>query len=71
MIGFLRTRVRKQPIIVLYFESETVLKYYNLEACVCLMFFFHNRRKQTDTLIPCCRMTYIKSGFLRELYFRE
>ena len=30
MIGCLRTRVRKQPIIVLYFESETVLKFYNL-----------------------------------------
>ena len=26
MIGCLRTRVRKQPIIALYFESETVLK---------------------------------------------
>ena len=24
--------VRKQPIIALYFESETVLKLYNLEA---------------------------------------
>ena len=32
MIGCLRTRVRKQPIIELYFESETVLKFYNLEA---------------------------------------
>ena len=32
MIGCLGTRVRKQPIIVLYFESETVLKFYNLEA---------------------------------------
>ena len=32
MIGCLRTRVRKQPIIALYFESETVLKLYNLEA---------------------------------------
>ena len=32
MIGCLRTRVRKQAIIVLYFESETVLKFYNLEA---------------------------------------
>ena len=32
MIGCLRTRVRKQPIIALYFESETVLKFYNLEA---------------------------------------
>ena len=28
----LRTRVRKQPIIALYFESENVLKFYNLEA---------------------------------------
>ena len=34
MIGCLRTRVRKQPIIALYLESETVLKFYNLEACV-------------------------------------
>ena len=32
MIGCLRTRVRKQPIIALYFESKTVLKFYNLEA---------------------------------------
>ena len=32
MIGCLRTRVRKQPIIELYFESEPVLKFYNLEA---------------------------------------
>ena len=26
------TRVRKQPIIALYFEFVTVLKFYNLEA---------------------------------------
>ena len=32
MIGCLRTRVRKQPIIALYFESEYELKLYNLEA---------------------------------------
>ena len=32
MIGCLRTRVRKQPIIELYFESETVLKFFNPEA---------------------------------------
>ena len=32
MIGCLRTRVRKQPIIALYFESETVLRFFNLEA---------------------------------------
>ena len=33
MIGCLRTRVRKQPIIALYFEFENELKFYNLEAC--------------------------------------
>ena len=32
MIGCLRTRVCKQPIIALYFESENELKLYNLEA---------------------------------------
>ena len=32
MIGCLRTRVRKQPFIALYFESENELKLYNLEA---------------------------------------
>ena len=32
MIGCLRTRVHKQPIIVLYFEIETVLKVYKLGA---------------------------------------
>ena len=32
MIGCMRTRVRKQPIIALYFEFETVPKFYNLEA---------------------------------------
>ena len=32
MIGCLRTRVRKQPIIALYFESENELKFYILEA---------------------------------------
>ena len=28
----MRTRVRKQPIIALYFESETTLKFYNLKT---------------------------------------
>ena len=32
MIGCLRTHVRKQPIIALYFETENELKFYNLEA---------------------------------------
>ena len=32
MIGCLRTRVRKQPIIALNFEFENEHKFYNLEA---------------------------------------
>ena len=32
MIGCFRTRVRKHPIIALYFELENELKFYNLEA---------------------------------------
>ena len=32
MIGCLWTRVRKQPIIALYFEFENELKFYNLGA---------------------------------------
>ena len=39
MIGCLRTLVRKQPIIALYFESELVLKFYNLEAWSCKLPF--------------------------------
>ena len=34
MIGCLRTRVRKQPIIALYFEFENRLKFYYLEATI-------------------------------------
>ena len=32
MIGCLQTHVRKQSIIALYFEFETILKLYNLVA---------------------------------------
>ena len=39
MIGCLRTRVRKQPIIELYFEFY--FKFYNLEAR-CTLPLFHN-----------------------------
>ena len=34
MIGCLRTRVRRQPIFWLYFDFETILKFYNLAACL-------------------------------------
>ena len=55
MIGCLRTCVRKQPIIALYFEIEPVLKFYNLEAR-CVFFakgtlkgtvFFHLEKDNT------------------------
>ena len=32
MMGCLRTPVRKQPIIALYFESENEVQFYNLKA---------------------------------------
>ena len=38
MIGCLQTRVRKQPIIALYFESENELKFYKLEAWLYSLF---------------------------------
>ena len=41
MIGCLRTPVRKQPIIELYFEFENELKFYNLKAR-CTLPLFHN-----------------------------
>ena len=34
MICYLRTCVCKQPIISLYFEFETELRFYNLRACL-------------------------------------
>ena len=40
MIGCLRTRVRKQPVIALCFESENELKFYNLEAW-CIHFRYY------------------------------
>ena len=43
MIGCLQTHVLKQPIIALYFESETVLKFYNLQART---FFDHHAFKR-------------------------
>ena len=42
MVGYMRTRVSKHPIIARYFEFENELKFYNLEAWswaykICLM----------------------------------
>ena len=56
MIGCLGTRVRKQPIIALYFESENELKFYNRMArpnvlFVCLISFFTSQ----STIFQLCR----------------
>ena len=53
MIGFLRTRVRKQPIIALYFESETVLKFYYLKAK------FINEKHVCFTVSELVQMIYL------------
>ena len=43
MIGCLGTHVLKQPIITLYFELETVLKFYNLEASLLVEYGINSR----------------------------
>ena len=45
MIGCLWTHVHKQPIITLYFESENILKLYNLEARFLQFYVFINAFK--------------------------
>ena len=35
-----RNDVRKQPIVALYFDFETVLKLYNLEAWICRVLYY-------------------------------
>ena len=52
MIGCLRTRVRKQPIIALYFESENELKFYNLEARAWFSAqIIHTQKYSTDSKV--------------------
>ena len=53
MIGWLRTHVRKQPIIVLYFEFENELKFYNLEARI--------YERQSEIKPTKCKWRRIKS----------
>ena len=48
MIGCLRTRVRKQPIIAIYFESEIVLKFYNLEAWLSIQLYCKTKSNLTS-----------------------
>ena len=66
MIGCMRTRVRKQSIIALYFEFETVLKFYNLDAwwdSIIIVLEDHYLKVDIqlhtivpdfDDLVPCC-----------------
>ena len=61
MIGCLRTHVRKQPINELYFESELVLKFYNLEAWLffrCSPVLVAKQRK----LKFCCLVYHLVNG---------
>ena len=50
MIGCLWTPVHKQPILALYFESETVLGFYKLEA-----WFLIQEHKTTGNMLFICR----------------
>ena len=59
MIGCLRARVRKQPIISLYFEFETVLKSYNLgvwsiKMYVVILFNYTQGIEQNLKLVHNC-----------------
>ena len=60
MIDCLRTRVRKQQIIVPYLEFETVLKFYNLEVCALMkmyqtIIYFYKRICHNCSLVPNAR----------------
>ena len=67
MIGCLRTRVRKQPIIGLYFESENELKIYNLEASIAIF----EKSALIVSLVIGPRFTHLSSiNFIDELAFR-
>ena len=53
MIGSLRTRVRKKPIIALYFESKTVVQFFNLKACLP-----KNNLSSKQVVVWCDRANY-------------
>ena len=44
LVGCFRAHARKQPISVLYFEFEIILKFYNLEPCL---------QEQSDKVLHC------------------
>ena len=51
MIGCLRTRFCKQPIIAIYFESENEIKFYNLEAWIILQVETEKEAKKLKTMV--------------------
>ena len=64
MIGCLRTRVRNQPIIALYFESENVLKLYNLEACAYSRKYMRLSRRRPLSKLNTFDPNFIKLGHI-------
>ena len=51
MIGYLGTRVCKQPIIALYLEFENELKFYNLGPDLGLFYFAHMYTMECGTIL--------------------
>ena len=63
MIGCLRTRVRKEPIVGLYFESENELQFYNLESRTKHKTHTHNGRnnkQNTNNINQITALTWAK-----------
>ena len=58
----MRTRVRKQPIIALNFKSETILKFYNLEACKRHSMAFRWRADDGPQLVDFCQLKNVRVG---------
>ena len=56
MIGCMRTHVRKQPIVALYFESENEVKFYNLEAWLILPTTLYRYKPVYGTMMVFCQI---------------
>ena len=67
MIGCLWTLVHKQPIIALYFESETELKFYSLEAWSP---YFDHEIISTAILFPSADSRRVVVNFKRKFVYK-
>ena len=65
MIGRLRTRVRKQPIIAPYFESENELELYNLAARSLFLSEMIAKLERTLTVTVKFNPYHAKHGYIR------